>query len=169
MPARKLNSDYYSSDSTARKLEQIEIKKLNTNTNNRRVGKVKLEKKVKTNPIKAIALIFSIFSLSLVLTYRFNIINEKNLEAQSLKKQLSTAESSLATAQIEVEQNTDLNKIEAYAKQKLGMQKPDKNQTVYVDTSKELGVSNVEENKSVFDSIIGKVKDVIQNIFNKHE
>lgn len=166
MPARKVYTDYYESESTARKLEQpIEIKKINTKQDNRRVGKVKIQKNTKTNPVKTLAYIFSIFSLTMVLTYRFSIINEKNLEAQKLKNQLSSADSSLASAQIEVEQSTDLNKIEAYAKQQLGMQKPDKNQIIYVDTSTNMVVSGEAEKKSTFDNIIEKIKDIIENIF----
>ncbi len=166
MPARKIYTDYYESESTARKLEQQEdIKKINTKKDNRRVGKVKIQKNTKTNPVKTLAYIFSIFSLTMVLTYRFSIINEKNLATQKLKNELASAESSLASAQIEVEQSTDLNKIEAYAKQQLGMQKPDKNQTIYVDTSKNMAVSGSEEKKSTFDNIIEKIKDIIENIF----
>lgn len=166
MPARKVYTDYYESESTARKLEkQVDIKKINTKKNDRRVGKVKIQKQVKANPAKTLAFIFSIFSLTMVLTYRFSIINEKNLESQKLKNQLASAEASLVSAQISVEQSTDLNKIEAYAKQQLGMQKPDKNQTIYVDTSKNMTVSGAEEEKSSFDNIIEKIKDIIGNIF----
>lgn len=61
--------------------------------------------------------------MSVIITYRFGLINEKNLEVQNLEKELEIVSSQATTAQIEVDQNTDLNSIEAYAKQQLGMQK----------------------------------------------
>ena len=124
MPARKY--DYYESGSVARKLEyeydkKSKIKK-NQNTSN---------KKERKNKTSTVFMVLCVFSMALVLVYRYNVINEKNLESQTLANDLTKIEAVLFSSQMEVEQNTDLNKIEAYAKQKLGMQKPDKNQTIY--------------------------------------
>ena len=91
------------------------------------------------------------------------ILNEKNLKSQSLASDLTKAESALVTSQIEVEKNTDLNEIEAYAKQKLGMQKPDKSQTIYVDTSKTNNLVEIQ-NKSTF---IQKIEKNISNFLDK--
>ena len=93
------------------------------------------------------------------------MISEKNLEVQNLKKELNKVESGLVSSQIDVEQGTDLNKIEAYAKQQLGMQKPDKNQTIYVDTSIDEGTTQVEKTLNVFEKIVENIKDAIAKIF----
>ena len=61
--------------------------------------------------------------------------------------------------------NRNLNKIEAYAKQQLGMQKPDKNQTIYVDTSIDEGTTQVEKTLNVFEKIVENIKDAIAKIF----
>lgn len=159
MPARK-SYNYYETGSTARKLDYTnEVSRKKTKINKTKSNN-KTSKKTKTS---SIVMILCVFSMALVLVYRYNVINEKNLESQSLANEITKAESALITSQIEVEQNTDLEQIEAYAKQKLGMQKPDKNQTIYVDTSK---TSNLVELQSDI-TFIQKIEDKISNFINK--
>ncbi|MEG2310459.1 MAG: cell division protein FtsL [Clostridia bacterium] len=128
-------------------------------------NKPKLKVKPKKNHTSLMVFIIFCFGLTMLVTYRYNVINEKNLESQKLKKHLDTAESALLNAQIEVEQNTDLNKIESYAKQQLGMQKPDKNQTIYVDTSKTSKIVEVAKNEMKIEKFFETVINTIKNIF----
>ena len=150
MPARKLyDDDYYESTSTARKYSsytKVEPRR-NVKTGKNRRQNIKTKNNVS------------------VITYRYNVISEKNLQTQNLKSELSKVESNLLTSQIEVEQETDLNKIEQYAKQQLGMQKPDKNQTIYVDTSQTGSTVKVEDDDNLFNKIIQGIKDFINKIF----
>lgn len=168
MPARKLYDDTYErSLKTAKKYNSNYIK-IAPKRKNVKTGKNKLNTKQKRkakNNASAIAFILSVFAMTLILTYRFNMISEKNLEVQNLKKELNKVESGLVSSQIDVEQGTDLNKIEAYAKQQLGMQKPDKNQTIYVDTSIDEGNTQVEKTLNVFEKIVENIKDAIAKIF----
>ncbi len=136
--------------------------------------KVKTEKKVKKMPKKAVKtqnkaaiclFIACAFSMTILLTHRYNVISEKNLKVQELKEELEDADALLTTTKIEVESNTDYNAIEAYAKQKLGMQKPSVNQIVYVDSSLE---NNLVENKSVsdaFSNFFDTIKSKISSLF----
>lgn len=153
---------YYESGSAARKLEYVD------DTRKKQINKQRNKVVHKTSSKKrtsSIVIILSIFSMALVLVYRYNVINEKNLESQTLANDLSKAEAALLTAQIEVEQNTDLNQIEAYAKQKLGMQKPDKNQTIYVDTSKTTSSVEVQSDTTFIQNIGEKISNFISKIF----
>lgn len=163
MSARKnYGYNYYENGSAARKIEYIEERR-KTQVRKNRTNKVK-----KTNTKKrtsSIVMILCIFSMALVLVYRFNVINEKNLKSQSLADDLIKAESALLTSQMEVEQNTDLNQIESYAKQKLGMQKPNKNQTIYVDTSKASNLVEVQETSTFLQDIQEKITNFINKIF----
>ncbi|MDD3303637.1 MAG: cell division protein FtsL [Clostridia bacterium] len=158
----------YEMGSTAPKREyQAEPKKNKSNVK-RRYGKNKVNKATKQVTKKrfsTVAIILCTFSMVMVLTYRYNLISEKNLESQELKKQLDTADSALLNAKIDVEQQTDLNKIEAYAKQQLGMQKPDKNQTIYVDTSNTMQTVETNSENSFLDNIVNAIKNFINNIF----
>lgn len=163
MPARKnYGYNYYESGSTARKLEYADdnSRKKASVTKTRTLNKA--NKKTRTS---SIVMILCVFSMALVLVYRYNVISEKNLESQELADKLSKAESALITSQIEVEQNTDLNEIEAYAKQKLGMQKPDKNQTIYVDTSKTSNLVEVQSDTTFIQKIEDKISNFISKIF----
>lgn len=170
MPALKSYGDFYDG-SAARKIEpketvQRKTKKLESN---RKYGKNKLKAKSKAklkNNVKLVACILCSFVMGMTITYRYNVISEKNLKAQELKSELAAVEATLLNKQIEVEQSTDLNKIEAYAKQQLGMQKPDKNQTIYIDTSNPMNSIQVNaQNTSTTEQLIQKVKEIINKIF----
>lgn len=162
MSTKSFYSDYYQSGTAVRKKEykKVEPKKV--------VKKVKHTSKVNKASRSSASIFLTIviiFSMAMLLTYRFNIISEKNLKVQKLKDELAGVEAALATSQIDVEQSTDLNKIEAYAKQQLGMQKPDKNQTIYVDTSKTSKSIEIQEQTSLIDKIIDSIKGFITDIF----
>lgn len=171
MPALKSYGDFYDG-SAARKIEKKESvqKKTRTAEQNRRYGKNKLKSKSKANVkakqnTKVVACVLCSFTMGMLLTYRYNMISEKNLKVQELKGKLAAVEATLLTKQIEVEQNTDLNYIEAYAKQQLGMQKPDKNQTIYIDTSKSINSIQINEQTSGVEQIVLKFKEMISKIF----
>ena len=169
MPNKKAYNGFYETGSTARKKElEVEYDKNETVSRNRRYGKNKLASNKKTKAHKNVSVVLgivSIFAMTMVITYRYNIISEKNLESQNLKSELAATEANLLNAQIELEQKTDLNKIEAYAKQQLGMQKPDKNQTIYVDTSKSIKTVEQSQDTTVVDNIINAIKNFFNSIF----
>ena len=60
-------------------------------------------------------------------------IMEKNAKVETLEKQLDTLKAQAVAGQFEIERNMDLNKIETEAITRLGMQRPTKAQTVYVN------------------------------------
>ncbi len=164
MPARKIYEDYYETGSTAKKrqLDTIYEEKSNRKTGKNVVNRPKQKRK---SNILIFSFILTAFAMTMLITYRFNVISEKNLKAQELKDELNSVEAALLNSQIDVEQNTNLDEIEAYAKQKLGMQKPDKNQTVYINTSD--STAEVEEGESLnfIEKIIEQIKDFINKIF----
>ena len=158
MPARKYN--YYESGSTAKKIEYDYNR-----SNKPKIKKNVSNKKAKKTRTSSVVLVLGIFSMALVLVYRYNVINEKNLESQALANDLTKIESTLFSSQMDVEQNTDLNQIEDYAKQKLGMQKPDKNQTIYVDTSKSSNLVKVKNDTSFIQNITEKISEFFNKLF----
>lgn len=167
MSAAKLYEDYYETGSTARKRKQEKSTASNVNLNKNKSNIKNANKNVKSkkNSVSLFLFILCGFGMAMIITYRFNLINEKNLEVQKLKSELVTAEATLTGSQIEVEQKTDINKIEAYAKQQLGMQKPDKNQTIYVDTSENVEKVEVENSTTFFGNIVDSIKNFTRNIF----
>lgn len=161
MPSNNRSS--YVTGSTARKFEYLNddypIKQ------KKQVKKKTVKKAVNMQKVrsKTVLVISCLFVMLMIITYRFNIISESNLTLQTLRNELERVQSNLAATEMDVKQSTDLAVIEAYAKQKLGMQKPDKNQVVYIDTSKETSV--IKETTPTFvDKIIESIKEYINNI-----
>lgn len=76
----------------------------------------------------------AIFAMFMTLIYRYNLINAKNMENLKIEKEYNKIKAEVSLAQIELERRISLSTIEAYAKQKLGMQKPTKSQIIYIDT-----------------------------------
>lgn len=98
-----------------------------------------------------LSLIF-LFVLIMGTTYRYSLINAKNLELQSLKKQYKSAVSEVNLVNIDLESKYNLTSVEEYAKRILGMQKPDKTQIIYVDTRIDNYLEN-KENVNIFTGI----------------
>lgn len=168
MAARKAYTYDYEMGSTAKKREYTNDYQDEQSNVKRRYGKNKINRATNQKTkrrVSTVAFILCVFTMAMVLTYRYNLISEKNLQAQELKEELAAAESALLNAKIDVEQQTDLNKIEAYAKQQLGMQKPDKNQTIYVDTSNTAQTIETTEETTLIDNIVNSIKNFINNIF----
>lgn len=168
MPASRRYNDFYESGSTARKIKpqkRVEpVKKVTSKPKIKQQSK-RIKAIQKKNKVAQVAFILTGFAMSMLIIYRFNVINEKNLKSQTLKKQLEQVDATLASAQIQVEQNTDLNKIEAYAKQQLGMQKPGKNQTIYVDTSEASRVVNTKQDTTILEIVTNFIRNAIKDIF----
>lgn len=165
-----LKSEYreiYEPGSTARKRNYYE--EPDRYNSHRRYGKNKTKKSLKiSSKNKTLAMICCVlftFSMALIMSYRYNLINEKNLKTIELKSDLDAVQADLLNAQIAVEQSTNLTEIEAYAKQKLGMQKPDKNQIIYVDTSNVSNNRTINKNSNSISSIIDSIKEKITNLF----
>lgn len=158
---RAYDYDFYESGNAARKREYEYTEEVKEE---KRYTKVKKAANVKRRA-SAIFTILSVFVMTMIIVYRYGVINERNLNAQQLKKELVSTEAAIATAKISVEQNTDLNKIETYAKQQLGMQKPDKNQTIYIDTSNANTSVQIPEEKSFFQGVFDGIKNFVNKIF----
>ncbi len=164
MPAKKINNMYYENGSAARKvLPKEQLPRRKTNAVRRPVSRQTAQKRQQAqrrNVIAALALIFSVFIMSMMLTSRYSKINELNLEVQNLINELEIVSSEVATSQIAVDQNTDLKSIEAYAKQQLGMKKADSSQTVYIDTSESINKIQVNHETTFIDKIINYIKGI---------
>ena len=120
-------------------------------------------KKIKAQPKSKLSLILSVvalFTMAIVVSYRYNVISEKNLEVQRLKMEQVTANSELATTEVAVKRLIDNDTIESYAKQQLGMQKPEKSQIVYINSNYETKVEQVAT-QNIFEKGLEKLKNLI--------
>lgn len=120
-------------------------------------------KKTKVQPKSQLSLILSVvalFAMALVISYRYNLISEKNLEIQRLKIDQVAANSELATTEVAIDRIIDKDTVESYAKQQLGMQKPEKSQIIYINSNYETKVETVET-QNIFEMGIEKLKNLI--------
>ena len=118
----------------------------------------------KTNKATLVLSTLIIFAMFMIITYRYNVISEKNLQVQKLKEDLEIAKSELATSEIALEQVMDVNYVESYAKQQLGMQKPEKSQLIYVNMDTEDNVSKVSAS-NLFSQLANKIQEFMKNVF----
>lgn len=130
-----------------------------------RKNAIKLEKK-KHN--KNVALVAAVFLLLLTISYRSSLINERFNSLQKDKEKLASIEKSNGQLEVSIEGSLNLSNIEEAAKNKLGMQKIDNSQKVFVTLDKKDYVESssdyIDENKGIQKNWLEKF---IDKIFNK--
>ncbi len=95
------------------------------------VRKVRRIKK-KTGDYRAMLPVLAVL-LAFGLLFSNSQIMEKNAEVEKLEKRLESLEAQAVAGAFAIERSMDLSKIESEAITRLGMQRPTKAQTVYVD------------------------------------
>ena len=121
------------------------------------------QKRITAQPKSKLSLILSVvilFTLSIITSYRYNVISEKNLQVQRLKMEQTAVNSELATTEVAIDRIIDKDTVESYAKQQLGMQKPEKSQIIYINSNYETKVEEVET-KNIFEKGLDTIKNLI--------
>lgn len=126
---RKLQPEYNPQKQKKQKKYQEQLK---INEKQRREN-MKLEKK-KHN--KNVAFIIAIFLILLAISYRSSLINERFSAIQKDKETLSALQKTNDQLEVSIEGSLNLKNVEEVAKDKLGMQKLDNEQKVYVNLDK---------------------------------
>ena len=155
----------YQYETSPRKLEPdyIPIKNPNIKKKSSTVSKkqqqIKHKAQLKTH-IKAILYVFIIFAALFVISYRNSLINESFNENENLKTKLAAIQKDNEQLRVNLENNLNLTSIEKLAEKKLGMQKLDNSQKVYVTLDKKDYVEQaseeviIDENESWIDKIL---------------
>ena len=93
------------------------------------------------------------FLMLMLISYRYATINANFRQKENLKKELASIQKENEQLKVNIEKQMNFNAIEQEAKEKLGMQKLDNNQKVYVNLNKSdyiepsESVSNTEKQK----------------------
>lgn len=155
----------YQYETSPRKLEPdyIPIKNPNIKKKSSTVSKkqqqIKHKAQVKTH-IKAISYVLIVFAALFVISYRNSLINESFSENENLKTQLASIQKDNEQLRVNLENNLNLTNIENLAEKKLGMQKLDNSQKVYVTLDKKDYVEQaseeviIDESESWIDKIL---------------
>ncbi len=96
---------------------------------------------------------------------KFVSVNETNQEIASLQKQLTALEASTSQMVFDMEQSVDLAEIEKEATTRLGMQRPEKYQTIYVNVRQDdMTEKTADEVEGFWKSLISGLKKLGSNI-----
>lgn len=128
------------------------------------------QKQVKEQPkrhlkshAKVVIYILIVFSILFAISYQNSLINESFNRKSDLQKQLGVIQKENEQLQVSIENSLNLSNIEKIAKERLGMQKLDNTQKVYVNLPKkdyvEPAVEEViiEEETNWFESLLNKL------------
>lgn len=136
--------DYYNYDTSPRKLEPdyeqeeerkvLESKPRKTRTRKQQQQHMKAEAARKNR--KRIGYIAVGFIILFAISYRYALINIQFEEKESLKSQLADIQKQNQQLKVNIEQGMNINTIEQEAKERLGMQKIDNSQKVYINLDK---------------------------------
>ena len=111
--------------------------------------------------VKTVMFSGMIFSILLAISYRNSLINESFNKNTELKATLATTQKENEQLQVNIENNLNLSNIEKLAKEKLGMQKLDNSQKVYVSLPKKDYVEPAVE-----EVVINQEVSLFQKIIN---
>ena len=139
--------------------------------NNRKKAKLKRKKvqnedlkQIKKKHNKNIVVIMGIFLVLLTISYRNSLITEKFNQIQSKKQELSAIEKTNGQTEVSIESSLNLKNLEKSAKKKLGMQRLENDQKVYVALPKkdytESATEEVKEEKNT-----NFIQDIISKLF----
>lgn len=150
---RKLEPEYRPQENPYSK------KKNSTLTKKKASQKTKVKRHLKSH-VKAVMYIVAIFSILFAISYRNSLINESFTRKEKLQSQLSTTQKENEQLQVNIENSLNLTNIEKIAKERLGMQKLDNTQKVYVNLPKKDYVEPaveeivIEKEQSWFEKIV---------------
>ena len=161
-----VNSNYgYQYETSPRKLEPQDKPQQKKNINNKIENdkEDKQNKKIKRNrkiKLKAVGYLTIGFIILFTISYRNSMINESFNEKEKMKQELNSLKKTNEQLQVGIENALNLNAVEQSAKEKLGMQKPDNNQKVYVNLEKKDYIQSateevvIEDGKSWFQKVL---------------
>ena len=158
---RKLQPEYQPNKNPYKKKKSSLNKKQTTNK------KVASKKKSKYN-YKPVAYIMLAFAMLFTISYRNSLINEKYNEKENIKSQVSAVQKENEQLKVSIENSLNLSSVEKAAEDKLGMQKLDNNQKVYLDLQKRDYVEPasekviIDDNSSWFDKLVEKLTQIIK-------
>lgn len=126
---RKLEPEYEPQENPYAKKRPSTLKKKKEQTQ-------KKPKRHLKSHVKAVMYIAVIFAVLFVISYRNSLINESFSRNEKLKSTLAVTQKENEQLQVSIENNLNLSNIEKLAREKLGMQKLDNSQKVYVSLPK---------------------------------
>lgn len=159
---RKLEPEYEPKKNPYKK-KKSSIKKKQINTKQQ---KSKTKRKLKKN-VKVVLYVAIGFAMLFTISYRNSVINESFNKKEELKKELSVIQKENEQMKVSIENSLNLNTLEQAAKERLGMQKLNNNQKVYISLPKKDYVEPaseqvvIQENQNWWDKLVNSLMQKI--------
>lgn len=131
---RKLEPEYEPQKRVINPKKKIETRKVEK-TKVKKATKSKAKRKLKPKA-KVVFSIIAGFIILFGISYRNSLITETFNKKEELKKEVSAIQKENEQLKVNIENSLNLNNIEQLAKERLGMQKLDNTQKVYVSLDK---------------------------------
>lgn len=116
--------------------------------------------------IKVVRNILIVFSILFAISYQNSLINESFNRKAELQSQLATTQKENEQLRVSIENSLNLTNIEKIAKERLGMQKLDESQKVYVNLPKKDYVEPASE-EVILEEETGWFEKLFNKLFNK--
>lgn len=136
---------------------------------------LKQKKKQRVNNKLKVKVVFAfvvLFVLSGLVMYRYALITDLNYKINSKMNALTEIKNENTRLAVKIEQELDLQKIQKFAEENLGMQKPDKSQCTFVKVPRSdfttASINNEGTNKSnnsIFGSLLSKVDKLTEFLY----
>ena len=134
----------YQYETSPRKIQPEYGPKRNTNQRKKYEEQIKINERQRKEAIKMekrrhnknVLFIITIFLILLAISYRSSLINERFSIIQKEKEKLSALQKTNDQLEVSIESSLNLKNVEETAKEKLGMQKLENDQKVYVSLDK---------------------------------
>lgn len=146
-----IKEPYKTKKTTARKVKKV--------SNNNRA------KQLKKQQNKAIKYLLIGFAIVFGICYRNSQIDESFAKVQDLKQEVAEVEKQNAQLEISIENGLNLSNLEQEAKEKLGMQKLNSKQTIYITLPKNDYIEPAAE-EVIIEENQGGIKGIINTISN---
>lgn len=143
-------------DETRINRENLRVKKKNTANKNKLNEK---RKKQHINTIKAIALVFI---CGIIVVWRYGVAYNVQKQLTSIKSEQSNLIRANDNLKLELKKVNNFKYIEENAESKFGMVKPDNNNVIIADLSKD-NFKNQQEEKKKSVTFINKIKQLFAN------
>lgn len=154
---RKLEPEYEPPKDPYAKKKSSTLKKKKEN---------KVQKRQLKSHVKAVMYIGIVFAVLFIIGYRNSFINESFSKNEKLKSTLAVIQKENEQLQVSIENSLNLSNIEKMAKEKLGMQKLDNSQKVYISLPKKDYVEPAVEEVKIEDAEVNWLQKII-NFFKQ--
>ena len=158
---RKLEPEYRPIENPYKNKKTTTKKK--ATTNNKKSVKHALKPK-----IKVALYIAAGFAILFTISYRNSLITERFNQKEKLKQDVAAVQKENEQLKVNIESSLNLNNVEQQAKEKLGMQKLDNSQKIYINLPKKDYIESaaeevvIDENLNIWQKIIKGLTESIK-------